>query len=94
MAAKCFVAEVDPACIRTHGDNWIHASEIDYLVEETKPFPFGTPPPPDEEQGTLEVIGEFASTLIKDGDTVQMGIGAISEAIGLFLMDRERSGDS
>ena len=91
-AATSFVAEVDPACIRTHGDNWIHVSEIDYLVEETKPFPVGTPPPPDEEQGTLEVIGEFASTLIKDGDTVQMGIGAISEAIGLFLTDRNDLG--
>lgn len=91
-AARCFVAEVDPSFIRTHGDNWIHVSEIDHLVEESLPFPLGTPPPPDEEQGTLEVIGEFASTLIRDGDTVQMGIGAISEAIGLFLTDRNDLG--
>ena len=91
-AAKCFVAEVDPTFIRTHGDNWIHVSEIDYLVEETAPFPVGTAPPPAEEQGTLEVIGEFAASLIRDGDTVQMGIGAISEAIGLFLMDRNDLG--
>ena len=92
LAAKCFVAEVDPSFIRTPGDNFIHVSEIDHLVEETKPFPVGTPPPPDDEQGTLEVIGEFASSLIRDGDTVQMGIGAISEAIGLFLMDRNDLG--
>ena len=91
-AAKCFVAEVDPTFIRTHGDNWIHVSEIDYLVEETAPFPVATAPPPAEERGTLEVIGEFASSLIRDGDTVQMGIGAISEAIGLFLMDRNDLG--
>jgi acyl-CoA hydrolase len=63
------VAEVDPPFIRTHGDNFIHVSEIDYLVEETQPFPVGTPPPPDEEQGTLEVIGEFASSLIREGKT-------------------------
>lgn len=90
--AKLFVAEVDPTFIRTHGDNWMHVSEIDYLVEETQPFPVGTAPPPEEEHGTLEVIGEFAATLIRDGDTVQMGIGAISEAIGLFLMDRNDLG--
>jgi 4-hydroxybutyrate CoA-transferase len=90
--AKLFVAEVDPTFIRTHGDNWIHVSEINYLVEETKAFPVGTAPPPEEEQGTLEVIGEFASGLIRDGDTVQMGIGAISEAIGLFLLDRNDLG--
>jgi 4-hydroxybutyrate CoA-transferase len=90
--ARLFVAEVDPTFIRTHGDNWIHVSEIDYLVEETEPFPVGTAAPPEEERGTLEVIGEFAASLIRDGDTVQMGIGAISEAIGLFLMDRNDLG--
>jgi 4-hydroxybutyrate CoA-transferase len=90
--SKLFIAEVDPTFVRTHGDNWIHVSEIDYLVEESKAFPLGTPPPPDEERGTLEVIGEFASTLIRDGDTVQMGIGAISESIGYFLMDKNDLG--
>lgn len=90
--AKLFVAEVDPTFIRTYGDNWIHVSEIDYLVEETQAFSMGTPPPAEEERGTLEVIGEFAASLIHDGDTVQMGIGGISESIGYFLMDKNDLG--
>ncbi len=90
--AKLFIAEVDPTFIRTHGDNWIHVSEIDHLVEETQAFSMGTPPPPEEERGTLEVIGEFAASLIHDGDTVQMGIGGISESIGYFLMDKNDLG--
>ena len=90
--AKLFIAEVDPTFIRTHGDNWIHVSEIDHLVEETQAFGMGTPPPPEEERGTLEVIGEFAASLIRDGDTVQMGIGAISESIGYFLMEKNDLG--
>jgi len=90
--AKLFVAEVDPTFIRTHGDNWIHVSEIDCLVEETQAFGLGTPPPPEDERGILEVIGEFAASLIRDGDTVQMGIGAISESIGYFLMDKNDLG--
>ena len=90
--AKLFVAEVDPTFIRTHGDNWIHVSEIDHLVEETQAFSMGTPPPAEEERGTLEVIGEFAASLIRDGDTVQMGIGGISESIGYFLMDKNDLG--
>jgi len=90
--AKLFVAEVDPTFIRTHGDNWIHVSEIDCLVEETQAFGLGTPPPPEDEHGTLEVIGEFAASLIRDGDTVQMGIGGISESIGYFLMDKNDLG--
>jgi 4-hydroxybutyrate CoA-transferase len=52
----------------------------------------GTPPPPEAERGTLEVIGEFAASLIRDGDTVQMGIGGISESIGYFLMDKNDLG--
>jgi len=90
--AKLFVAEVDPTFIRTHGDNWIHVSEIDCLVEETQAFGLGTPPPPEDERGILEVIGEFAASLIRDGDTVQMGIGGISESIGYFLMDKNDLG--
>ena len=30
--------------------------------KKPKPYPVGTNPPPEEEHGTLEVIGEFAST--------------------------------
>ncbi|MBI2962945.1 MAG: acetyl-CoA hydrolase/transferase family protein [Deltaproteobacteria bacterium] len=90
--AKLVVAEVDPTLIRTHGDNFIHVSEIDHLVEETVPLLVSTPPPPEEERGTLEVIASFAASLIRDGDTVQMGVGGISESIGLFLTDRNDLG--
>jgi len=31
--AKCVIAEVEPAHIRTYGTNYIHVSEIDYFVE-------------------------------------------------------------
>lgn len=84
-SAKLFIAEVDPTFIRTYGDNFIHVSEIDYLVGETEPVVVSTPPPPEEEQGIIRVIGEYAASLIRDADTIQMGVGAISESLGLFL---------
>jgi 4-hydroxybutyrate CoA-transferase len=90
--ARVVVAEVDPTLIRTGGDNFLHVSEIDWLVEETRPLLVTTPPPPEEERGTVEVIAEFAASLIRDGDTIQMGVGAISESIGMFLMDRNDLG--
>src|SRR5262249_58348967 len=80
--AKLFVAEVDPTFIRTQGDNWIHVSEIDYLVEETQAFSVGTPPPPEETRGTLEVIGDFAASLLHDRDTVQVAIDGGSATHG------------
>ena len=91
-SAKLFVAEVDPTLIRTHGDNFVHVSEIDYLVEENEPFLVSTLPPPEEERGALEVIASFAASLIRDADTVQMGIGGISESLGQFLTERNDLG--
>ena len=38
--ARTVVAEIDQSLTRTHGDVWMHASELDYFVE-------GTPPAPD-----------------------------------------------
>ena len=91
-AAKLFVAEVDPTLIRTHGDNFVHVSEIDYLVEETESLLVSTPPPAEEARGTVEVIASFAASLVRDGDTVQMGVGGVSESIGLFLTERNDLG--
>ena len=83
--AKLFVAEIDPTLIRTYGDNFIHVSEIDYLVEETEPLVVSTPPPAAEDEAMIHIIGEMAATLIRDGDTLQMGVGPLSESLGLFL---------
>lgn len=92
QSAKLFVAEVDPTFIRTFGDNFIHVSEIDYLVEETEPLTVSTPPPAQEDQGMINVIGEFAASLIQDGDTLQTGVGALSESLGLFLQEKNDLG--
>ena len=90
--AKLFIAEIDPTLIRTYGDNYIHVSEIDYLVEETEPVVVSTPPPPQDQHGVISVIGEFAASLIHDGDTIQMGVGALSESLGLYLEERNDLG--
>ena len=90
--AKLFVAEIDPTLIRTYGDNFIHVSEIDYLVEETEPLVVSTRPTTDENEPLVQVISKLAATLIRDGDTIQMGVGPLSESIGLFLESRNDLG--
>ena len=90
--AKLFVAEIDPTLIRTYGDNFIHVSEIDYLVEETEPISWSTPPPAPEDREIIDVIGKLAASLIHDGDTIQMGIGPLSESLGLFLENKNDLG--
>jgi 4-hydroxybutyrate CoA-transferase len=83
-AAKIALAEVNDKLIRTYGENYIHVSEIDYFVKHT---PSGRTPGSTDllgrkqvEAGTAEkTIAQNVSTLVRDGDTLQIGVGAASE---------------
>jgi len=82
--AKIAMAEVNKNLIRTYGDNFIHVSEIDYFVEHT---PSGKQPGGTDllgrknvEAGEVEkTIAGYVSTLVNDGDTLQVGVGSTSE---------------
>jgi len=82
--ARYVLAEVNSNLIRTYGDNFIHISEISYFVEHT---PSGRQPGSTDLLGRKQVepgeaekaIAGYVSTLVKDGDTVQVGVGATSE---------------
>jgi len=83
-AAKIALAEVNENLIRTYGDNFIHISEIDYFVQHT---PSGRQPGATDllgrktqEPGEVEkTIAGYVSTLVQDGDTIQIGVGSTSE---------------
>ena len=83
--AKIAMAEVNKNLIRTYGDNYIHVSEIDYFVEHT---PSGKQPGGTDLLGRRQAeaseeektIVDYVSTLVRDGDTVQVGVGGTSEA--------------
>lgn len=91
-AAECadiVIAEVNPKMPRTLGDSFIHIKDIDYIVEvdydiiELKPSKIGE---------IEKAIGENCATLIEDGATLQLGIGAIPDAVLLFLKDKKDLG--
>jgi 4-hydroxybutyrate CoA-transferase len=72
------IAEVNDQMPTIYGDNWMHISEFDVFVENSTPIPkVGRATPGEREKK----IGEYALELLKDGDTIQMGIGAIPEAV-------------
>lgn len=79
--AKAVVAEVNARMPRTRGSR-IHISEIDALVETDYPLP---EVPPAEVSGLEERIGEHIASLVPDGATLQLGIGAIPDAALRFL---------
>ncbi|MGO9145334.1 MAG: acetyl-CoA hydrolase/transferase family protein [Desulfomonilia bacterium] len=88
-SSKIVIAEVTPNMPRTLGDAFIHVSEIDYIVEcESKPIIL-QPPKISE---TDEKIGGYCAELIRDGDCLQLGIGAVPDAILGFLKHKKDLG--
>ena len=94
QGATTVLAEIHPGFIRTGGDNFIHVSEIDQFCEAAQPTGnLSIPPRTDEETLVVEVICTLvASELVKDRDTVQMGVGTVSAALGLYLGDKHDLG--
>ncbi|MDR1091819.1 MAG: 4-hydroxybutyrate CoA-transferase [Prevotella sp.] len=77
-AAKVVIAEMNDQMPFVGGDNFIHVSELDYIVECSQPI-FEIPQP--NITSVEEAIGNYCAELIEDGSTLQLGIGAIPDAV-------------
>lgn len=76
--AKFVIAQVNPNMPRTHGDGIIHVNNINLMVEVDEPLHQQLAAEPDESEMK---IGKYCAELIDDGATLQMGIGAIPNAV-------------
>ena len=91
-AAKCahyVVAQVNGNMPRTYGDSFIHVSEIDAIVELSRPLCELKVQPSSE---LFRAIGTRVASLIEDGAVLQCGIGGIPDAVLPNLMDRKDLG--
>jgi 4-hydroxybutyrate CoA-transferase len=87
--AKLVIAEVNENMPRVMGDCFIHISDIDYIVESSRPVVEMQP----AKVGEIEKkIGRYCASLVEDGSTLQIGIGAIPDAVLLFLKDKKDLG--
>ncbi len=83
-SAKIVIAEVNRTMPRTHGESFLHVSEIDYFVEVDVPI---------HELKAVELtdveknIGRHVAELIGDGCCLQLGIGGIPDAVLTYLTD-------
>lgn len=87
--AKLRIAQVNEKMPRVLGDNFIHISELDYIVAEDTDVIQLAPPKIGEVE---KKIGENIASLVKDGDCLQLGIGAIPDAVLLFLKEKKNLG--
>lgn len=76
--AKIVIAQINPNMPRTHGDGMIHKSKIDLGVECNDDIPEMHAHPITEIETN---IGKNVAELIDDGACLQMGIGAIPDAV-------------
>ena len=83
-AAKVIIAEVNENMPRCLGDSFIHVSRLDSIVPVD--YPLLELPMTEGELSDVHIrIGEHIAELIPDGATMQMGIGAIPDAVLNFL---------
>jgi 4-hydroxybutyrate CoA-transferase len=85
--AALVVASVNPKLIRTYGENYVHAGDIDYFVDHV---PSGREPAsadllgrkPQDVPDWVTRIGELVATeVLRDGDTLEIGVGLTSESV-------------
>jgi acyl-CoA hydrolase len=72
------VAQANPQMPYTYGDAQIYENDIDYLVEVDEPIPT---PGGVELSDVSRRIGELIAAHISSGSTLQMGIGAVPDAV-------------
>jgi 4-hydroxybutyrate CoA-transferase len=90
-SAKIIIAEVNEKMPRTLGDSFIHVSRLTHIVPVDYPIPELVM----AEEGDLEIVEKIAghiAGLIPDGATMQLGIGAIPDAVLKFLFDKKDLG--
>lgn len=90
-SAKVIIAEVNQQMPRTLGDSFIHVSRLNYIVPVDYPIVEMTM----SEEGNSEVVEKIAgyiAELIPDGATMQLGIGAIPDAVLKYLHHKKDLG--
>jgi len=90
-SAKVIIAEVNEQMPRTLGDSFIHVSRLTHIVPVNYPIAEMNM----SEEGDPEVVEKiagFIADLIPDGATMQMGIGAIPDAVLKYLFHKKDLG--
>lgn len=80
------IAQANPNMPYTYGDAQIYEHEIDFLVEVDEPLPAHTAGALDD---TSRQIGELIAARVQDASTLQLGIGAVPDAVLASLTQRK-----
>lgn len=87
--ARVILAQINEEVPYTYGETCIHVSQMAAIVEENVPLIEVQPAVIGEEE---EKIGKYCASLIEDGATLQLGIGAIPNAVLAQLKNKKNLG--
>ncbi|MFH1215757.1 MAG: GNAT family N-acetyltransferase [Pseudomonadota bacterium] len=83
--AKIVIGQINERMPRTSGDSFVRFADVDYFVYYDSPLLEFSYPAPDE---VTEKIGRYCARLIENSSTLQLGIGAIPNAVLRHLDDK------
>ncbi|KAJ3046173.1 hypothetical protein HK097_000992 [Rhizophlyctis rosea] len=89
QTAKTIIAQINPSMPRTFGSSAIHISCIDYVIHLDQKLPGKHA---SKSSYVEEQIGKNIAALVPDGGCLQMGIGAIPNAVLRELKDHRDLG--
>lgn len=78
QSATCVIAEINELMPRSHGNTLVPFSRIDAFIRTRRPLHVHETAEP---TAVDNAIGERVAALVEDGATLQMGIGAIPDAV-------------
>jgi acyl-CoA hydrolase len=87
--ARMVILEVNPAMPRTRGATSLPARRVNATVEHVAELPHLSPSMPDDVD---RQVAEHVAGLVPDGATIQLGIGAVPDAVGHFLRKKKHLG--
>ncbi|CAH2917617.1 MAG: 4-hydroxybutyrate coenzyme A transferase [uncultured Paraburkholderia sp.] len=87
--ARAVIAELNEQAPWTYGERYLRDEDIDFSVPTSRALPEASSNSP---SATDLAIAQHTAGLIEDGATIQLGLGAIPEAILACLTDRRNLG--
>lgn len=81
-SAKVVIAQINKQMPRVHGDSYLHISKISSWIEVDEPLPEISRRALSE---TERAVGRHVAGIVEDGACLQLGIGAIPDAVASCL---------
>lgn len=88
-SARFLIGEINEQMPRTHGNTLVHIDQLTAFIHTNRPLHAHEPAEPTDEEAS---IGAHVASLVPDGGTLQMGIGAIPDAVLSRLFDKRDLG--